>query len=150
MEFPELLKPTKHEQKIAQDSYAALMAAMNVLHSDNLEIEIEETKQRIKIPIEVLKLLASILKATGQGRPVSIFPVATELSTQSASELLGCSRPYLIRLLDAGEIEHTKVGRHRRVKYEDIVLYKRKMKAKQKEHLVELMNGDEDLGLYDS
>jgi hypothetical protein len=52
--------------------------------------------------------------------------------------------------LDAGEIEHTKVGRHRRVKYEDIVLYKRKMKAKQKEHLVELMNGDEDLGLYDS
>ena len=151
MEYLEkLMKPTKEEQKVALESYNSLSVALKALHSVNPEIEIEESEQKIKIPLSVLKLLVAILKATSQGNPISIVPIATEIRTQAASEILGCSRPYLVSLLEKGEIEYIKVGRHRRLKYEDVISYKNSMKANQKELLIELMKGDEDLGLYDS
>jgi len=76
--------------------------------------------------------------------------MATEMTTQSAAEFLGCSRPHLVKLLETGEIPFTKVGKHRRVKFEDIVNYKNKMKARQEKILMDIMKTDEELGLYDS
>lgn len=122
----ELNKPTKEEQKVAMESYDTLNAALGKIHSDYLEIEIEETAKPIKIPVRILKLFVKILEETSKGKPVSIVPIATEVTTQVAAEMLGCSRPHLIKLLDQGEIRHTKVGRHRRIKYEDVVLYKKR------------------------
>ena len=134
MEYLEkLMKPTKEEQKVALESYNSLSVALKALHSVNPEIEIEESEQKIKIPLSVLKLLVAILKATSQGNPISIVPIATEITTQAASEILGCSRPYLVSLLEKGEIEYITVGSHRRLKYEDVISYKNSMKANQKE-----------------
>jgi excisionase family DNA binding protein len=72
------------------------------------------------------------------------------MTTQAAAELLGCSRPHLIKLLEQGEIQFTKVGKHRRIRYEDIIKYKKDMKARQKQLLIDMMKSDEELGLYDS
>ncbi len=148
--FEDLRKPTKAEQKAAMESYDALAATLAELHSKNPEIEIEETSERIKIPLNTLKLLAEILKVTGQGKPISIVPVATEITTQAAAEMLGCSRPHLVKLLESGKIPFTKVGKHRRIKYEDVVAYRKAMKADQKNALIEMMKSDEESGLYDS
>jgi excisionase family DNA binding protein len=151
MEIEEKLsRPTKEEQRIAKESYLALSATLESLHSANPQIEIEETEEKIKIPLKALKLLATILKATSQGKPISIVPIATEMTTQAASELLGCSRPHLISLLETGEIPFIKVGKHRRIKYEDVVQYKAQMYSKQRNRIIEMMKMDEDLGLYDS
>lgn len=146
----ELIRPTKEEQKAALESYSALAATLEVITSKNPEIEIDETAEKIKIPLKALKLLAVILKATSQGKPISIVPIATEITTQAAAEILGCSRPYLISMLEKGEIPFTKVGKHRRIKYEDVLIYKKKNKTKQKNLLIEMMRVDEELGLYDS
>lgn len=146
----EIKRPTKQEQQTAMESYGALRAMLDQLDTENPEIEIDETEQRIKIPLRVLKLLAKILKATSQGKPISIVPVATELTTQAAAELLGCSRPHLVKLLESGEIAFTKVGKHRRVKFEDIMEYKARKKKEREAYLIEIMKGDEELGLYDS
>ena len=143
-------RPSKEEQKAAMESYDALAAALDQVHSDYPEIELEETKERIKIPLKALQLLAKILKETSQGKPVSIVPIATEITTQAAAELIGCSRPHLVKLLEIGEISYTKIGKHRRIKYQDIIDYKRKMKAKQRKLLIEIMKADEETGLYDS
>ncbi len=142
--------PTKEEQLNSMESYDALAAALESLNSDNPEIEIEETGEKIKIPLNALKFLAKILKVTGQGKPVSIVPIATEMTTQAAAELIGCSRPHVVKLLDSGEIPSTKVGRHRRVKYEDIQAYRKRMKSEQKKRIVHMMQLDEEEGLYDS
>lgn len=150
MEFIDIKKPSKEEQIAAMESYDALAATIEQLRSDNPEIEIEETEDRIKIPISALKLLAKILKEISQGNPISIVPIATELTTQAAAELLGCSRPHIVKLLEDGQISYTKVGKHRRVKYEDVIKYKNALKAKQRDAIREVMQLDEESGLYDT
>ncbi len=141
-------KPTKSEQRIANSSYTMLETALLRIQSDN--IEIEETSDRIKIPSKALVFLKDILKAMGEGIPISIVPLATEVTTQKAAEILGCSRPHLVKLLEEGAIEYVKVGKHRRIKFEDIIKYKHRMKTEQKNHLIDIMHTDEETGLYDS
>ncbi|MDB5014289.1 MAG: excisionase [Daejeonella sp.] len=150
MELIDLKKPSKEEQRAALESYDALTATLEQLESENPEIEIEETEERIRIPKTALKLLAKILKEISLGNPISIVPIATEMTTQAAAELLGCSRPHVVKLLEEGQIKYTKVGKHRRIKYEDVVDYKKLLKARQKSTISEIMQLDEESGLYDS
>lgn len=146
----EIKKPSKEEQQVALESYNALDAVLKQISSQNPEIEIEETKERIKIPIQALRLLSKILYVTAQGKPISIVPLAMEVTTQYAADFLGCSRPHLVKLLEDGVIPYTNVGRHRRVKFEDLQKYKKAMKASQKKLLIEIMKQDEDYHMYDS
>ncbi|WP_430906133.1 helix-turn-helix domain-containing protein [Maribacter sp. 2-571] len=148
--YKNIKRPSKEEQELAMQSYDALASVLEQLKSENPEIEIEETEEKIKIPLRVLKLLAKILKVTSQGNPISIVPIATEMTTQAAAEFLGCSRPHLVKLLEEGKIPFAKVGKHRRVKFEDIVKHKEEMKSNQEQLLMDMMKSDEELGLYDS
>jgi excisionase family DNA binding protein len=143
-------KPSKDEQRLAIESYDALASVIEQLKSENPEIEIEETQERIKVPLSALKFLGEILKAMSQGKPFSLVPVATEVTTQKAAEIIGCSRPHLVKLLEEGQIEYTKVGKHRRVKFEDVMKYKKRMKRTQKQNIIDIMKLDEELGIYDS
>jgi excisionase family DNA binding protein len=146
----DIKRPSKQEQETAMESYNALSAMLAQLKSSDPEIEIEETKEKVRIPLRALKLLVAILKATSQGNPISIIPIATEMTTQAAAEFLGCSRPHLVKLLEHREIPFTKVGKHRRVKFEDLVDYQKKKREEREALLVEIMKGDEELGLYAS
>lgn len=150
MEYQITEKPTKEEQKVALESYQALAATLEEVRDANPEIEIEETQERIKVPLKALKLLAKILEATAEGKPVSIVPLAAEMTTQAAADMIGCSRPHFVKLLEVGEIPYTKVGKHRRVKVEDVMTYKKAMKEKQEKLLMEMMREDEEAGLYNS
>jgi excisionase family DNA binding protein len=150
MKFIDFRKPTKEEQRAAMESYDALTASLSRLSTENPEIEIEETEEKIKIPLHALKLLANILKELSKGNPISIVPIATEMTTQAAAEFLGCSRPHIVKLLENGAIPFTKIGKHRRIKFEDIAKYKKVIKVKQKEAISKLMELDENSGLYDT
>lgn len=143
-------RPTKKEQLAAIESYSVLSSILPQLENESTEIEIEETKERIKVPLKAMKLLNDILKAMSEGKPISIVPIATEVTTQKAAEILGCSRPHIVKLLEDGEISFTKVGKHRRILFEDILKYRNDMKKNQKNHLIDIMNFDEEIGLYDS
>ena len=146
----QIRKPSKLDQKIASESYNALASVIEQLNSEQPKIEIEETSEKIKIPLSALKLLGDILKAMGQGKLISLVPIATEVTTQAAAEILGCSRPHFVKLLEEGKIAFTKVGKHRRIKYDDIIKYRKQMKENQKQNIIEIMNLDEETGLYDS
>ena len=151
MSTPEEVKrPSKEEQKTAMESYDPLKAVIEQIRSDNPEIEIEETGEKIKIPLSALKFLAKVVEEISKGSPVSILPIAAEMTTQAAADFLGCSRPHLVKLLENGKIPFTKVGKHRRVKFEDIAEYRKQMKINQEAALIEMMHTDEDSGLYDS
>ncbi|MBF0598336.1 excisionase family DNA-binding protein [Faecalibacter rhinopitheci] len=146
----EIKRPTKAEQLVAIESYTALSSVLKHLDQGDTEIEIEESKERIKIPYKALKLLEDILKAMSEGKPISLVPIATEVTTQKAAEILGCSRPHLVKLLEEGKINYTKVGKHRRILFEDVIQYRDVMKSQQKNYLIDMMSFDEDKGIYDT
>lgn len=143
-------RPSMQERRTAQISYDVLRHAISQLHSEEVDIEIEGTNDKLVLPLNALKLLGDILKNMSEGKIISIVPLATELTTQKAAEILGCSRPFLVKLLEDGKIPFTKVGRHRRIMYDDIRAYQAKMKAEQKQHLIDIMSQDEEEGLYDT
>lgn len=148
--FRSISNPSKEEQRLAIASYGALVSVIGHLKSKNPEIEIKETQESVTIPLSALKLLGEILNAMRQGIPFSLVPMATEITTQKAADILGCSRPHVVKLLEAGEIDYIKVGKHRRIKFEDVMTYKKKMKKKQRQHIIDIMESDEALGLYDT
>ncbi len=143
-------KPSKRDQKVAIESYNTLVHVIEHIDAEQLEIEIQETKERIKIPLSALKFLGEILKGIGEGKSISIVSATAEMTTQAAAEYLGCSRPHFVKLLEEGEITYTKIGKHRRVKFDDVSKYKTKAKVQQKKNIIDIMNSDEQIGLYDS
>lgn len=146
----EYKRPTKKEREIAQSSFEALSSAMAHLNTEKVDIEIEGRNDKIVLPLSALKFLEDILKNMSEGKIISIVPLATEVTTQKAAEILGCSRPHLIKILEDGEIPFTKIGRHRRIMIEDVVAYKKKMKEEQRQHIIDIMAEDEEDGLYDT
>src|SRR5262245_42357433 len=59
---------------------------------------------RLRLPDEVYLVLRNVVDALSQGLAITIAPHNTQLTTQEAADLLGISRPTLVRLLEDGEI----------------------------------------------
>jgi excisionase family DNA binding protein len=68
-------------------------------------------------------LLIELLRHAGNGDAVTIVPVTQMLTTQQAADILNVSRPFLISIIEKGELEFTPVGRHRRIKAEHLFEY---------------------------
>ncbi|GAA4006441.1 hypothetical protein GCM10022631_17330 [Deinococcus rubellus] len=88
-----------------------------------------------------------LLSEIAQGHAVQLLPVEAELRTQEAAELLGISRPHLVKLLDEGQLPSWKVGTHRRIRLDDVLTYREQRMAARLQALQELADLDQALGL---
>ncbi|MGH2588506.1 MAG: excisionase family DNA-binding protein [Dehalococcoidia bacterium] len=102
----------------------------------------------MELPASVTSLLRRVVKLLADGHAVAVEPLERELTTQQAAEILNVSRPYLVRLLDRGDIPWTRTGTHRRVRLRDLLLYKQNRDAERRVALRELTRLSDELGLY--
>ena len=105
--------------------------------------------EELKLPGSVYSLLVRIVNEMDRGNGITIIPVHAELTTQQAAELLNVSRPHLVKLLRDGEIPFHKVGRHRRVRVEDLLAYKERRDSKRRRLLQKMTREAQEAGLYD-
>lgn len=125
-------------QILAAQTSPDASARLRVLDDQNQSAE-------VTLAPALSRLLMELLRHIGSGDAVTLVPLTQMLTTQQAADLLNVSRPYLISLLERGEMEHTLVGRHRRIRAEDVFAYKRKRDAARDKALDELAALDAEL-----
>lgn len=89
------------------------------------------------------------MAALAEGLAITVAPQHAVLTTSQAADLLGVSRPTLVRLLEAGAIPFDKPGRHRRVRLGDVLAYQERSRRSRAAGLDEMVRVSEDAGIYD-
>lgn len=107
----------------------------------------EQRSHSVQLTASTLRLLDEILSELAMGNAVQVVPIHAELTTQEGADLLNVSRPHLVKLLDENVIPHTKVGRHRRVKFADLMDYKQRRVAESRHAMDELAAQAQALGM---
>ncbi|MDR1213319.1 MAG: helix-turn-helix domain-containing protein [Propionibacteriaceae bacterium] len=103
--------------------------------------------QDVEVPRPALAAMGRALAVLAEGDSVTVLPTRTELTTQRAADILRVSRPFLIGLLEAGEIDFRKVGSHRRVRAASLAAYMKADDARRRAAADELSAEAYDLGL---
>ncbi|MCB9959056.1 MAG: helix-turn-helix domain-containing protein [Rhodospirillaceae bacterium] len=118
--------PSPEDAALAAESSRILAS----VRADNgLRVRLSDG-QELVLPKAVKSLLSHILAEMASGNAVTIIPIHAELTTQEAADFLNVSRPYLIKLLEGGEMKFHMVGTHRRVFFADLQRYKREQADK--------------------
>ncbi|ALB41800.1 MULTISPECIES: helix-turn-helix domain-containing protein [Nostocales] len=141
--------PTEEDATLAKKSsqtLAAYIGNKDAFHSIKVELD-DGVSQTVKIPSLAFQMLVDILGQMAKGNAVTFIPVHAELTTQEAADILNVSRPYLVGLLEGGEIPFRKVGTRRRVRYLDLLNYKNQIDALRMEALDELTAQAQELDM---
>ncbi len=145
------VQPNEHDVVVAISALSIVRRYLE-RHGDRpgeVRIKVDEADDgsELVVPRGALELLARILAHMAAGQGVSVVPAHAELTTQQAADLLNVSRPFLIGLLEAGEIEYRKVGAHRRVTMSSLMDYMRRDDERRRETADELTALSQELGL---
>lgn len=100
-----------------------------------VNLHFKETNTSARLPNHAIPLIEEMLKLMAEGKPFTIIPTDSALSSQEAADLLQVSRPHVVHLMEEGEIPYFKVGSHRRVLQEDLVAYQRELKKSREANL---------------
>ena len=144
----ETVAPTEADTQLARESSRRLAAhRLGKRQSVRIQVLDDKETETVAVPASALRLLLHILTEMGQGNAVTLIPVHAELTTQQAADLLNVSRPYLVKLLEEGKIPHRSVGKYRRIRFDDLMAYKRKDDEARAKVLDQLTAEVQELGM---
>lgn len=142
---PQISAEDREMAKVAQ---RCIMASLD--HSRAAVIKLKTDKgdaPEVQVPPAALKLIGQVLGAMSEGQVITLMPAKTEFTTVEAAHFLNVSRPFVIKEIEAGRLPHRMVGTHRRIAFDDLVNYQKKMKQGQRAALQGMADDASDLNL---
>ncbi|MDP1699289.1 MAG: helix-turn-helix domain-containing protein [Xanthomonadaceae bacterium] len=141
--------PVEREVQAAVQGQRAL-AAYLATQFEIQRIQIFDDKNQahqVELPTSAMRLLVDILAELADGNAVKVVPVHAELTTQEAADLLNVSRPHLVKLLEEGMLPFHRTGKHRRVRFADLMQFKGRRDQASEHAMQELTKQAEQLGM---
>ena len=103
-----------------------------------------------ELPDEVYTVLVEVAEAMRSGRAITVAPVSQRLTTSEAADMLGISRPTLVKLLEDGEIPYEQPRRHRVLRLDDVLAFRARRRDQRRGALDEMTRQAAADGLYDA
>jgi len=97
-----------------------------------------EEHDRVELTEQVHMILKQVVQALSNGQSISVLTRDQDVSTQQAAELLGLSRPTVVRLIDDGELTaHVPGAVRRKLRLADVLSYREELRARRNEFISE-------------
>jgi len=141
--------PSTRDIDIALSSQRVLAAFMST-KAETQRIHVFDEKDQphaIELPTSALRLLVTILAELADGNAVKIIPIHAEATTQEAADLLNVSRPHIVKLLENGALPFHKTGKHRRIRFADLMAYMAERQARSEAAMAELARQAQEFGM---
>ena len=133
---------------VGAEAGQAAVAAGALAHGRVVILPEDGQAEPVAVPESAVRALAEVLDHVGRGETVRVLSENQEVTTGQAADLLGVSRPYLVSLVDRGEIPSRKVGTRRRLRLVDVLLYRDIDQARRLDAARDLAAEAQELGLY--
>lgn len=141
-------KLTVEEADMARAAQRCIMAALDHSKAATITLESDDGSQpMIRLPPQALRLIAQLLGAMSERKPVALMPTSHELSTVEAANFLNVSRPFVVKEIESKRLACRMVGSHRRIAFDDLQAYASQMRADQKGALQRMADNARELGL---
>jgi excisionase family DNA binding protein len=132
-----------------QDAEAlTAVEAILVRHDDSLSLVAADGSE-VGLPEELRAVLTRIVTSMRRGQAITLAPHALRLTTQQAADLLGVSRPTLVKLLVDGKIPYETPNRHRRIRLIDLLNFQSTRRSERRQTVQDLSREAQELGMYD-
>lgn len=149
----ELLQPpaTEADAKLAQAAQRCIMASLDHSRAQKIVL-VSDDEDRDKAPVlelppQALRFFADMLGLMAQRRPITLVPYKHELSTQEAAGFLNVSRPFVVKQIELGKLKCRKVGRHRRIEFEELTRFQAQLRQESEQALQDLTAMSQELGV---
>ena len=142
----------EREPILARDNEAPTIRKLDVLLTQAGQPETQLVGPKgecLRLPASVYTLLRRVVHELARGNAVTVVPVHAEITTQQAADLLNVSRPFLVKLIESGEIPFHYVGTHRRIRFDDLMAYRRRRSQRRRAALAEMAKEAQEVGLYE-
>ena len=111
-------------------------------------VENHEDGAALAPPPELARLIRRVLVGVARGETITIGTLPEEITTTAAANMLGISRPTLMKLVSAGELPSHKVGTHTRLWSRDVIAFDRRRREEALRALDELRDLEAELGVF--
>lgn len=132
---------TRNEIVVDQSVEDQVMRAVRARTESHVAWSLSDTA----LPDEVVELIDKVLAAVADGAEVRVGRLPEVITTTTAAQILGISRPTLMRKLKEGELASHKVGTHTRLHTADVQDFKQRMHQRRIQAAKELMELEEEL-----
>ena len=144
----EPVQPSEEVSALAADASRRLFRVIGSDQQETCVVRFESAPDEpLVLPVAAVRLLGAILTELAKGNAVTLMPYHAELTTQEAANILNVSRPFLIGLLEGGQLPYHKVGTHRRIRFSDLIIYKRRRDAESEMALREMAAISQEMNL---